>query len=368
MTPTNRRTLIASGVLVLALGSASTHAQDSSADTGSTNRPSATPAAASDRAQMSDVEAAKLREDALELLVSAGMSGAPEVRVNAIEALGWAPARLKQVAPAALADSNVAVRAVAAMSIARARVCELTPQVEPLVNDESALVKSAAIFAMRRCNSGVDPSPLAGLLFGDPSPKVRAHVAFIIGELGDRSAISMLRDAARDPLPRANPSEVRILRLQLAEARVKLGDDSAVPEIRSALYPARPEDLEVTALAAQVMGETKDKGAMDQLIFITARRNEQGQPFPAEIRLAAAGSVAELGNSKGGFIAQEYVSNPAETLRAQAAYVLGQTGRPEHLPTLAGLMKDTDARVRVSAAWAVVRITQRMADQRATSR
>jgi HEAT repeat protein len=317
---------------------------------------------------MSDVDAAKLRERSLELLATLAVSGRPEVRANALEALVQAPARLKQVAPAALADSNVGVRTVAAMAVGKARLGELTPQVEPLLRDESPLARSAAIFAARRCGSGVDPSPLAQLLFSDPSPKVRSHVAYILGELGDRSAVGMLREAARSSLPRALPSEVRILRLQLAEARVKLGDETAIAEIRATLYPARPEDLEVTALAVQVIGTTQDKGAMDQLIFITARRNEQGQLFPAEIRLAAAGAVAELGNSKGGFIAEEYITNPAETLRAQAAYVLGQTGRPEHLPTLERLLDDPDARVRVSAAAAIVRITQRLADRRALER
>ncbi len=317
---------------------------------------------------LSDVEAAKLREQALELLVTAATSGTPEVRVNAIEALGWAPARLKQVAPTGLADPNVAVRIVATMAVAKARLCELSPQVEPLLRDPIAPVRASAIFALRRCGGSVDPSSLAGMLFTEPNPRIRSHVAYILGELGDRSAVAMLRDAARDPMPRANPAEVRLYRLQLAEARIKLGDDAAIPEVRAALYPSRPDDLESTALAAQILGTTGDRGSMDQLIFLTARRNEQSQFYPAEVRLAAAGAAAELGNSKGGFIAEEYVANSAETLRAQAAYVLGQTGRPEHLPTLAGMLADSDARVRVSAASAVVRITQRLADQRAGSR
>lgn len=330
--------------------------------------PAAAPTPAKPAQPMSDVDAATLREQALELLVNTAVSGATESRVNALEALVGAPARLKQVAPAALADSHGAVRIVAAMAVAKARLCELSPQLQPLLNDPIAPVRASAIFALRKCGANVDPSPLAAMLFGDPNPRIRSHVAFILGEMGDRSAVSMLRDAARDPMSKANPAEVRLMRLQLAEARIKLGDDAAVTEVRAALYPSRPDDLESVALAAQILGKTGDRGAIDQLIYLTAWRTESSLIFPPETRLAAAGAVAELGNTKGGFIAEEYVTNPAETLRAQAAYVLGETGRPEYLPTLAGLLSDPDGRVRVSAASAVVRITQRQADQRAGSR
>jgi len=365
MTRTNAWMLIGAATLSVSLWAAPTLAQSDGADSAPAKAPASGGAT---EPPMTDVDAAKLREQALELLVTSAVSGTPEVRVNAIEALGIAPARLKQAAPAALADGNVAVRTVAAMAIAKARLCELSAQVEPLLNDPSPLARAAAIFALRRCGANTDPSPLAAILFGDPSPRVRAHAAFILGELGDRSAVAMLRDAARDALPRANPAEVRLLRLQLAEARIKLGDDAAVTEVRASLYPSRPDDLEATALGAQILGQTGDKGAIDQLIFLTARRNEQSQLFPAEIRLAAAGAVAELGNTKGGFIAEEFVTDPAETLRAQAAYVLGQTGKTEHLPTLARLLGDPNGRVRVAAAASVVRITQRLADQRAGMR
>jgi hypothetical protein len=43
-----------------------------------------------------------------------------------------------------------------------------------------------------------------------------------------------------------------MMELQISEARVKLGDEEALIDIRAALFPARSEDLEATALAAQI--------------------------------------------------------------------------------------------------------------------
>jgi HEAT repeat protein len=193
----------------------------------------------------------------------------------------------------------------------------------------------------------------------DSSARVRAQAAYVLGELGDRSAVGLLREAHKSLSARANPTEVRLSDLQLAEARIKLGDDSALADIRSALYPAKEEDLEAAVLAVQIVGQIKDSVSVNRLIELTNQKEPGGQDLPGELRMAAASALARLGQQQGSYIAREYFQGGKETLRAQAASLFGETQRPENLQLVARLMEDPDGRVRVSAAAAVVKITDR---------
>ena len=80
--------------------------------------------------------------------------------------------------------------------------------------------------------------------------------------------------------------------------------------------------------------------------------------MPAEVRLAAAGALAKLGNPRGGFIADEFARSDQPTLRAQSALVYGETGRFEHLPALSVLVNDTNRLVQISAATAILKIVE----------
>lgn len=307
--------------------------------------------------QFSAAERAALREQALSLLVNTAQGGRPEERANALEALTTTPARLASVAESALRDENVGVRAVAAMAVGKAKLTSVASNVRPLLQDDSAFVRASAIFALRRCGVAVDPTSLASLLF-DPSPRMRAHAAFILGELGEKSAIGPLREAHSEKMSRSSPSEMRVSDLQIAEARIKLGDEAALADVRSALYPARAEDLEATVLAIQIVGQVKDRASVNRLIELTADKDPSGQMLPGEVRIAAAASLAKLGQPHGSYVAREYFAGQ-ETMRAQAANLMGETGRPENLQILARMIADPDGRVRVAAASAIVKITDR---------
>ena len=58
------------------------------------------------------------------------------------------------------------------------------------------------------------------------------------------------------------------MELQIAQARVRLGDEEAIHSIRAALFPARSEDLEATALAAQLTGELNDRASARELVML----------------------------------------------------------------------------------------------------
>ncbi|MGQ0628177.1 MAG: HEAT repeat domain-containing protein [Phycisphaerales bacterium] len=316
------------------------------------------PAGAAEAPRMTALERSQVREMALTAITKSAASPSAEERANALEAMLSAPGRVEPMAQRALMDESAGVRAVAAKVVGRAKLTRLTRFVEPLLNDPSPFVRVNAIYALSRCGRPIDPAPLASAL-RDPRPAVRAETAFVLGELGNPSALSMLRDAAKDPMPLADPGAVRLMRLQLAEAMVKLGDLNAIEEIRAALYPSRPEDLEATALAVQIIGQVNDEKSAYQLKRIALMNDQRAGAMPAEVRLGCAGVLAKIGlpRGEGSFIADEFAANQSPSLRAQSAAVYGATGRAGNLPRLREMLSDPEPLVRVAAAAAIVKIT-----------
>jgi HEAT repeat protein len=257
-----------------------------------------------------------------------------------------------------LRDPNLGVRAVAAVAAGKAGATRLAPQIESLLFDGSPYARSGAIFALAKMGQNVDQTPLARMLLNDPQPRVRAQAAFLLGELGNDSALPLLREAATSRPARATPGELALLDLQVAEALVKLGDEGAIHGVRAALYPARPEDLEATALAVQVLGEVRDRASVSQLVALSTYRDRTGQQMPAEVRMNVAIALAKMGKREGSFIADEFRDNPQPVLRAQAAAVYGfATADPTNLSKLERLLEDPEPMVRVAAAAGVIRAT-----------
>ncbi|MBL4591002.1 MAG: HEAT repeat domain-containing protein [Phycisphaerales bacterium] len=311
------------------------------------DRTPATPGRTADSEQV-----ARTRGYAIELLMTMTNSPRAEVRANAIEALETESTRLEPIVAIGLDDPNEGVRSVAAMVAGKASLESLLPTLRSMRKDPSPYVRASAIFALTKMGSSDDPSELSKILFGAKNSRVRAHAAFILGEIGDRSAVPMLKQAYVTPVPNATVVEHKFFRLQIAEALFKLGDNDSIDSIRAALYPSRPEELEATALAVQVIGQIKDRGSIDQLIYLV--NGDSDQQMPAEVRLAIATALASMGLTDGGYVADEYISNRQPTIRAQAASVYGHLRAMENLERLDALMRDSSALVRVSAAGAVL--------------
>lgn len=302
------------------------------------------------------VGVSELRERALRFLGEASLSARPEIRANAIEALIPVPARLEVAVRRGLSDENLGVRGIAAAAVGRAKITRLAESTRPLLMDQSPLVRVNAIFALRACGQPVDIQPL-GAAMQDSNPYVRAQAGWVLGELGDKAALPLLRETARDPMSMADTAAVRSMRLQLAEAMVKLGDQKAIDEVRAALYPSRPEELEATVLAAQVLGQVGDRQSVGSLIQLVLNRDAAGNQYPAEVRMAAAAALAKLGQPRGTYIADEYHNNPNPALRAQAAMTYGDIGLRENLGLLEQMMGDPDQLVGVAAAAGILRVT-----------
>ncbi len=293
-----------------------------------------------------------MRDESIQRLLAMTTSGNAQVRANAIEGLERAGTRAEPAIALALKDENPGVRSIAALVAARSGLITLAPTVRQMTTDPSQFVRASALASMFIMGEPVDPSELSVMVLEARDPRARAHAAFLLGEMGDRSAVPMLRQAWATPIRDASEIERRILRLQIAEALVKLGDETSMDSVRAALFPSRPDELEATALAVQIIGEVRDRGSIDQLIYLAD--DSQPRVMPAEVRLAVAGALAKMGLDQGGFIADRYADHEAEVIRAQAAKVYGRTGRGEHVPALVAMMDDPSELVRVAAAAGMV--------------
>ncbi|VAX40076.1 hypothetical protein MNBD_PLANCTO03-1598 [hydrothermal vent metagenome] len=322
------------------------------------SRDSALQAATSLNATLDPVERSRLREAAIGVLLELSQSEDPQVRANAIEGLLAAPARLEALLPAALADPNAGVRTVAAMAVGKVKMAEMLEAVRPLTKDDSPFVKAAAIYAMRACGDGIDPTPLGAMVTGDPSPRVRAHAAYLLGELGDKGTSSLLREAVQLDVPRANPAEMKVLSVQIAEALVKLGDDSQLHTLRAALYPATPDELDATVLAAQILGSLRDRGSEGQLRNLASMRDPTGSLMPVEVRIAVAGALGGMGAQVSTAESEAALASGRETTRMQGAWALGQIGGPASLRALEEALGDPSDRLRVTVGTALLRILE----------
>lgn len=221
-------------------------------------------------------------------------------------------------------------------------------------------MRAAAILALSKCGARVDPSPL-GQMLDDSNVGVRAQAAFVLGELGNKSAAPMLMEASRAPGGRADGIRDRLMRLQIAEALVKVGEMKAIDEIRAALYPARPEDLEACALAAQILGQIKDEANKGALRSLMRENWDGGQPMPIEIRMAAAMSLARMGDTQPAEIGLNFITSDAAPQRAQAALLLGESGEQRYLGNLSQLLTDKEPLVRIAAAAGILKISEGVA-------
>lgn len=308
--------------------------------------------------QPEEVTLSEARERALGELMDLTQDADAQVRANAVEGLSQVPARARRVLPAALSDANVGVRAVAGMVAGRQKERELAGAIRPLVREEAAIAQISGIYALARIGEAADVSRLARFLLDHPEVRVRAQAAFVLGELGEKSAAGLLAEAAASGSARGSAQEVRAFRLQIAEALTKLGDEEQLSVLRAALYPASPEDLEAAAAAAQILGELRDKESVGILVSLAKGPGETERVMPAEVRLAAAEALAKMGYRDGGYIAREYLGSENPVLRAQAASVAGWVRDRGLLPELLRMMdEDGSGVVRVSAAAAVVRLT-----------
>ncbi|MEM7229419.1 MAG: HEAT repeat domain-containing protein [Planctomycetota bacterium] len=295
----------------------------------------------------------QMKSSALDVLYQAADSGNPLMLANAIEAMKAYPDGIRPIVRRGLVAENRGVRFVSAMVVGELQLKDMQPLVEPLMLDESDSVRAAAMYAKQQFGANVDLSPLATMLRSE-SAEVKGNAAFVLGELGEPSAIPMLRQSMGRGLARESTTRARIVDLQIAEALVKLGADQHLDGIRSALFsPA--EQAELILLACQICGDLEVRGAVADLHNLANRTGDR--ELPPEVRLAAALALARIDASSAPInVPLGYATDDRPDLRAQAAVALGATGSRQTLPALRTLMSDSSEAVRVSAAGGILQI------------
>lgn len=306
---------------------------------------------------LADVAVAK--DEAESILSAAARSSWAKLRANAIEMSARSPGLLERFAPAGLADENRGVRFVTAMAIARAPSRDLGALVTPLLADESDSVRAAAMLALVRCGLPCDPSPIGAMLASN-DPEVRGNAYLVLGELGNPSAVPMIRESIGKGMKLVNPVRVKLVDLAAAEALVKLGDEHEIEPIRAALF-APPEQSELTAVACDAIGRLKDEAARPMLErLVSADRRQMRSP---EIRLSAAKALVQLGSAgdrslarSALSIADEYASNRDPRVRALVAALVAEIRSAEAVMLLSRLVRDSDPTVQVAAAGGLERV------------
>lgn len=305
-------------------------------------------AAATEAASGADLSAH--RAAAVKVVLDAARSERAELRAQAIEAIQYAPDRALPMVQLALGDEHPAVRFSALYVMGKLKLDSLATAVRPLYQrDQPAYVRAGVVYAATRC--GFAKPELIGqmgeFLFDD-DPSVRANAALLLGEMGNDTAITMLRQASLMPKgDKHAPIYWALLRVQTAEALAKLGDPRGLDAVRSAAYSGFDE---VRILAVQTAGRLKDESFWGNLNNFLIEN-------PVEFRLAAAEALARLGHERGLGVMLKSASHKLDTVRAQAAFALGQSHRPEARAALVKLLNDPSASVRLAAAAAVLEAT-----------
>ena len=287
------------------------------------------------------------------LLLEASTSEDPLLRANAIEGLQPSEKHLDEVVRSGLADENEGVRFVATMTIGLKQLCSLSHLVRPMLADTSSSVQAAAIFSLAKCRIEVDLNPLATMVLGS-DPTAKANASFILGELGNPSAIPLIRNGVGRHGAAIEAPRAQAIDLIMAEAMVKLGDGEERQVIQAALF-SPPERGELTALACQMIGRMRDQSMATSLETMALAEGPR-KPGP-EIQLLAADALARIDPDRVPVeIVVSFISHDRPEIRSQAAIVLGSLGSNSFSHQLSTLLHDQDPRVQVAAATAILRL------------
>jgi HEAT repeat protein len=238
---------------------------------------------------------------------------------------------------AGLNDKSPGVRFAALMAAGKLQLTNFHDRALELANDPSPKVQVGARFALHRMGDTHLSQDLVKMAH-DPNPRIREDVAFVFGQLGETSAIKVLRRMMQD--------EDTDVRLQVADSMWRLGDEEALEKLVAGLVSRAP-DLQMLSLIAVV--SRKDPRVAEYV------RGKLVAPYP-EVGLVAARSLGELGLDNGYGLAVQYLNSKAPRQRFLAAVALGTIGRSDAQPSLAPLLKDEDAGVRLAAATAILQL------------
>jgi HEAT repeat protein len=280
----------------------------------------------------------QLMESARKEIHAALRSNDEITRSNAVEAVQRGIGRdgAEQIL-AALDDRHPLVQFAATMAVGSLQLNEAHERLLDLVEHEDPMVQIGARFALHRMGNTTFSHDLEKFAV-DGSSAIRGTTVMALGMLRETSALKILRYLRRDP--------DGAVRLQVAEAMWRLGDESALPTLVAASISQYPDDQ---MLALQALAGPQDRRVMEHV------RSKLVTEYD-EVALVAARAVGELGSDDGYGVALRGARSADPRQKVLAAMAFGAIGRSDAQPILAEMLKDPNQPVRLAAATALLQL------------
>ena len=289
---------------------------------------------------------ASTQTEAYQIIANALDDAIPVARVNAIEVI--ATTGQYQFMPKVqrlLQDQFTPVRFAAALAVGDMRYSQAKSSLNPLLKDNDVNVVIAASYAMGKLGSTEYFKVLRKAIKSNDQT-VRANAAFLLGKTGDKSSLDLLKSAQEDK----NSSDK--VRLQIFEARARLGDEEVLPRLWAMVISAYADDRIMGIRAMGLLGTSK---ARDILVTML-------DDSVLEVRLVAAEQLGKLRDRIGETeVLDVFEKNLAAGLDAEAneranvltALAIGEICTPDLENFLPQLLKNGSKFVRIAAAKAV---------------
>lgn len=291
-------------------------------------------------------------------LVAALRSGQPPLQAVAAETFMEADRRPPIQDVEALADArDPRVRTTAVALIGTMRQQELVPLLQRKGRDADGAVRLAADFALAMTG---EPGRVTALRDALASPNItlRRTAAWLLGLMGNRTAVGMLK------LKLDDPDAVVVLRT--AEAMHRLGSKDGLARVRTLTGHERHQ---IRYYATRLLGRMGEESDIPRLVRLCQSRF-------LDVKFAAIAALAQRGDLKRIGMLLDLAEAPEPDTRVLAIRELGETGYTPAIERLAKLLRSRLPRERTAAAASIVRIrsarafwrTKILADQPADGR
>ena len=281
----------------------------------------------------------QLQVSAQQEIQQAFASNDPVLRANAIEAAQNAldNAAARQMVLSGLGDGHEVVRFAAAMAAGKLRLRDAYRPLLRLVNDPDVRVRVGVRYALHRLGDTRFSHDLERTA-QDPSKYIRADTAMVLGLLNEPSALKILRQMQNDDEP--------IVRLQVAEAMWRLGDEQGLESLTAASISKFTDDQ---MIATQALAGPRDQRVLSHL---RGKLTTQWE----EINLVAARAMGELGSDEGYGVAVKGARSADVRQKSLAALAFGAIGRADAQTHLAPLLRDSNPGVRLASATGILQL------------
>ena len=265
----------------------------------------------------------------------------------------------------ALSDEKVRVRYAAAMGIGDMIYKPAKKKLIAMLNNPQTdqRVCCACIYALYRMGNTQFAAQL-GPMLSSTFKYGRAAAALSMGKMGEKSAVAPLKEMLAEESDQAVQFTIR-------EALARLGDKRAIAEMQSYALTNFYGNLDQPAIPVLPEVESPNVNALCKRLFSRLSN-------PPRIRVAAAGALGKIGVFKREYYeycakcitkpvsmlkrwkGSSYEPSYSELINLQklAALAIGDMDKEFGINVLYPLLQSNSAEVRISAAWAILKVLE----------